>query len=790
MAKNRKKNKVKVQQQPATKPDLSSEIEKMINSSVAAISAKTVPPVLMKVCRLCGGKEGPFLNIFDQDQMTAIKIDQLMPFRIDENDTLPHKICFRCSAKLEELHEFVNKCIKTQENLHNTMGKKPPVIAKVNTRQMWEEKLNKSNMTNDDICNALIMKAMEGIKDIKDIPRSPTPEEIEPVVTPKKETKVNKPGPLSKKEIKRIEEDNNVQIKDIKLTLDKCDDMARRTTRKVVEEPQESQPDKKIRPSRQATKLVVKDSSSSDEEIIVQEDHKDNKKITNLSFDYDEGPFDSKKNKVEETVQKVETESTPKPFNIMDHICMIKVNGVGVLFQCKLCNRNFLKKEVVQSHSCAKNGIPKVDLTKNIPPREPPKIATVKYINTKVDEAKKVAIKEEPVKTVEVKPPEVKPKPRIGPASRVKHNNSDTVLKDLNNSSQITPIPQQTLSTRLESPLQVTNTSSVVPTINFPSMPALNGRFRLVPGPNNTFTLLEDASANNLPVGPVNFTTNYVPPQISNIVPSNTNIVPTTTNNVDTKISRKRKSNNPPVEQNSHSLLKATEKSIENRSIISLVDNTGESSDISVLSRNSGPKSGLPHTSLPPPTNNTANNQPYPVGLFQTVSRASEPPAFTTPAMKKQSYTVVQTGNPSKLLISTKPQVPVDEVSKKRHKKSKPLKTPDEVEQPFNVTIEDASQPKDRGFFTFINVDPLLQPSYVLPTDNIIQESQISTSTTSNQSADVGRDKEKYSCNMCNETFSREKKLLAHIQSHYTKMDEEDQLRAEKSVLRKRSKKS
>ncbi|XP_053615557.1 uncharacterized protein LOC128678197 [Plodia interpunctella] len=784
MAKAKKKNKVKVPNQAAEMPDLPADIEKVISDSVkAAANSSVVPPVLMKVCRLCGGKEGPFLNIFDQDQSTAIKIDQLMPFRIEENDDLPHKICFRCSAKLEELHEFVSKCIKTQENLHTNMGKKPPVISRTNTRQMWEEKLYKSNMTNEDICNALIKKAMEGIKDIS---RSPTPDE-EPVIAPKNETRiVNKPGPWSKKVLKKIEEENNVQFKEVKLSLDKCDELPKRSLRsKTAEKPPESPVERRLKPTREATKPVIQDSSSSDDDEVEEEPNV-NKKITSLSFDFDEGPIDNKKNKVEESIQKkTEPEPPEKPFNIMDHICMIKVNGVGVLFQCKLCNRNFLKKEVVQTHSCAKNGIPKVDLTKNIKPPEPPKIATVKYINTKVDDAKKAVVKEEPVK-----PPLVKPKPRIGPASRVKHN-SDTgsqnpnTSQNCNTSQQITQNPQQFVQPTTPNP------QPAAPVVNFPSMPGLNGRFRLVPGPNNTFTLCEDNSIpSTITPAPsltnnVNVTYNVSPP-ISNNIPSQIS-APIITNKNDTKKSRKRKSNIP-VEENSKSLLKPqfsaqsvvpNQDIMKSRSFIDLVDSE-ERPQFTITSRNPTPVAQQPVI-------NSVHDQPYPVGLFQTVSRAPEPPAFTTPAMKKQSYTIVQTGNPSKLLISTKPQ-PVEEAPKKK-KKPKLSKAPEEESPPsFNVTLEDTTRAKDSGFFTFINVDPLLQPSYVLPTDNIIQESQISTSTAMVQPPAASKDKDKYSCNMCDETFSREKKLLAHIQSHFTKMDEEDQRRAEKSEPRKRSK--
>lgn len=42
-------------------------------------SALSASP-LLKVCRLCENKDGPFLNIFDTEKVTAKKIEDIMPF--------------------------------------------------------------------------------------------------------------------------------------------------------------------------------------------------------------------------------------------------------------------------------------------------------------------------------------------------------------------------------------------------------------------------------------------------------------------------------------------------------------------------------------------------------------------------------------------------------------------------------------------------------------------------------------------------------------------------------------
>lgn len=64
---------------------------------------------------------------------------------------------------MEELHEFVQKCIRTQESLRKALGRSGP---KTKQSKLWEEKLHKSNISNDDICDALIKKAMAGIEDL------------------------------------------------------------------------------------------------------------------------------------------------------------------------------------------------------------------------------------------------------------------------------------------------------------------------------------------------------------------------------------------------------------------------------------------------------------------------------------------------------------------------------------------------------------------------------------------------------------------------------------------------
>ncbi|XP_030021297.2 uncharacterized protein LOC115440921 [Manduca sexta] len=699
------KKKVKSKASKSSHAVKSSAVNPNHDDVIAAALSTVNTPVLLKVCRLCETKDGPFLNIFDSDRSTARKIDYLMPFGIAEYDDLPHKICFRCSAKVEELHEFVQKCIKTQQSLHEALGKKAPLLTKNNLRTQWEEKLNKSNISNDDICNALIKKALEGIKDI---PLDPNLEEDDDKPLRPKISKIGAEAVTVKKELQntmKTDNDTDVTLKNLRLSIEKCDNHLN--------------PGGLSAANNSTVSVKTSEDVCRNSKTDAQQENKQNAPNKNKHTDSEE----------EEKLKK--RQKSDPPFNIMDHVTTIKVNSVGILFQCKLCNRNFLKKEVVENHGCAKNGIPKIDLTANFPPPEPPKPPnTVKYI--KLDNTKRPsAIKDKAEVENKKVPPEAtaekpKIKTKIGPASKVKKYTENESQKESSEKNTST------------SESSVAHTS---PVVSFPTNPNTNVLYKLVPGPNNTFTLVSGNSTVN--------------------------------QEATEETSQKGKKR------------KASDENQDSRKPLSHTKSKPETPNGEVIDLETETET------VPPPV-----GQPYPVGLFQTrphhsttypLAGTSETPAFTTPAMKKQSYTVVQTGNPSKLVISTKSKASTEEVPRKRPKKTKPEENPKVVKEPYSVTIEDVTPPKDPGFFTFINVDPLLQPSYVLPTNNIIQESQISTSTPAVKNKTEAKDK--YSCNMCGEGFSREKKLLTHIQSHYNKMDEEDKLR-EKNLSKRRGKKS
>lgn len=82
--KNAKKSAAK---KSSAKP--ASELDTINNEVLSAALSVANLPVLLKVCRLCEAKDGPFLNIFEADKMTAKKIETVMPFAV----SIPFYIC-------------------------------------------------------------------------------------------------------------------------------------------------------------------------------------------------------------------------------------------------------------------------------------------------------------------------------------------------------------------------------------------------------------------------------------------------------------------------------------------------------------------------------------------------------------------------------------------------------------------------------------------------------------------------------------------------------------------------
>lgn len=80
----RRKKPKKAHPKPSTETPPSGPSVSDINSQVIAEAKANAlaQPVTMKLCRLCETKDGPFLNIFEAEQVIAKKIDTLLPFTV------------------------------------------------------------------------------------------------------------------------------------------------------------------------------------------------------------------------------------------------------------------------------------------------------------------------------------------------------------------------------------------------------------------------------------------------------------------------------------------------------------------------------------------------------------------------------------------------------------------------------------------------------------------------------------------------------------------------------------
>lgn len=58
------------------------KVTESIKNETPAVNAVTTVPV--KLCRLCETKDGPFLGIFDTEQIISKKIEELMPFAVSK----------------------------------------------------------------------------------------------------------------------------------------------------------------------------------------------------------------------------------------------------------------------------------------------------------------------------------------------------------------------------------------------------------------------------------------------------------------------------------------------------------------------------------------------------------------------------------------------------------------------------------------------------------------------------------------------------------------------------------
>lgn len=276
------------------------------------------------------------------------------------------------------------------------------------TRIQWEEVLNDSNFSNDDLCDAVIKKAMEGIKSIDQAPMS-----------------TNVPRKL-----------RNDSFQTSLESITEADDEFLDTEQALP------QPTPKPTSTANNRKNLVNSASANNvKEPLLKKKAQEMKYKKSNNFKRALNTTRDTVNKIIKKEKDVEVDSmnaekcaeapAAKPFDIMDYVTALKVNGVGTIYQCELCNRNFFNKNVLLSHGCTTQKSKLKDT--NIQPVVP-KTPLVKYINT--NENKTESENNDTIPNVETKKSEVKlyrpgPKSRKGPAS-VQNVMHDTSTVNLN----------------------------------------------------------------------------------------------------------------------------------------------------------------------------------------------------------------------------------------------------------------------------------------------------------------------------------------------------------------------
>lgn len=101
MAKKRNVKRIAKKQKPSPSKldvDCKNEEVKFDTGTIEAHTNTATQSILMNICRLCEGKDGPFVNIFDAEKTLVKKVDEIMPFVVSSSLTILYKLFYiKCS---------------------------------------------------------------------------------------------------------------------------------------------------------------------------------------------------------------------------------------------------------------------------------------------------------------------------------------------------------------------------------------------------------------------------------------------------------------------------------------------------------------------------------------------------------------------------------------------------------------------------------------------------------------------------------------------------------------------
>ncbi|XP_059478062.1 zinc finger protein 761-like isoform X2 [Neocloeon triangulifer] len=75
-----------------------------------------------KICRLCGEEKEGMVGIYDEagkDLNMPFKMQEVLPIKISENDSLPHQVCIQCAGGIDFIYQMYNKIKDTDKALQS-----------------------------------------------------------------------------------------------------------------------------------------------------------------------------------------------------------------------------------------------------------------------------------------------------------------------------------------------------------------------------------------------------------------------------------------------------------------------------------------------------------------------------------------------------------------------------------------------------------------------------------------------------------------------------------------------
>lgn len=709
-------------------------------------------------------------------------------------------------------------------------------------KSIWEAKLNKNQLSNDEYCDELVMKALESVASLPKFENNV----IIPILNTKNDRRID-----DKKFIKMspsgalISYRSNLKLKKLKIKMVRVDrphfpgvekrngkyyvgDVKKPCTLQTLLTRKNKAGPKRYRDNADANNFDLLQNSLKKLQTEIVKKQTDIKNMVPTTKETQSG-----KNSM-----SIKPDTPVEERGIPENFSTVKVAEIGaVVYTCKLCHHSILEKEKMFNHKCLISR-PNRDISTN----KPQPLTTNNHSETtNTMSLHKNDPSEKPSRTTRSRPSRSS-QGKITDDNTTKSNVEKPDLTNISNNNHTSPavsVPTQspiTSNPDITSP-QLGQAFSMAPGMgSIVDASLLSKSFFLMPMGDNSYSLqLRDpvnppAPPPPLPPPAPSIHVNHLPTSSSSYVnqqfptssPSynNQQFTSSTPSYINHQFATTQSS--IPTE---HSILPDCNRTVPAMSLpASQASHAAQMNTVQKLVfakkdilKNSKNKKKLSNNKIPNILKNSykttfakiAPKAPYPIGLLcrnssnqgnnANANQHSLPPeeisdkSPVTKGHKKDTpkYAIVSRETPGKIVISTVinkttktvPESPV-EVPKKKAKKQKTERKIENVIIPVEFEKEPSHEQvegKNEHFFTYINLDPMLQPSpYTLPNPNALQEPKISTtvvpvtfepptrSRIEPPVIEIGKKKSAgYACSICDLEFSREKKLFAHVKTHF-----------------------